>query len=72
MTRAEAAAFNQGVAAAVDLAERSAVALQAKLVDKPTRYSFAIEALKAVAEGSLALMVPDEQQAGQGARQATE
>ena len=72
MTRAETAAFNQGVAAVIDLAERSAAVLQAKLVDKPTRYSFAIEALAAVADASLALMMPVEERIGQALQKLVE
>lgn len=58
MTRAEAIAFNSGLLTAATLAQAAAEALKARVVEKPTRYPFAIEALSAVAAEAVALMHP--------------
>ena len=58
MTRAEIVAHNRGVAVVASLAAAAANALAARLVDKPTRFAFAIEALDAIVEASADVMVP--------------
>ena len=58
MTRAEIAAFNAGVAAVIDMAQAAADAMAAKLVEKPTRYPFAAEALQAIADEACVLLKP--------------
>ncbi len=59
MTRNEAQAYNAGVRVVLDLARRSADALQAKLIERPTRYNFAIGALDGLAEEGAALLLPE-------------
>ena len=63
MTRSETMAFNAGVAAVLDLALASAEAIKPRLIEKPTRYNFAIGALQALAaEGQeLLKQLPPEQ-----------
>lgn len=57
MTRSEITAYNAGIIAVLELALRSAQALEPRLIEKPTRYSFAIEALDALAEESAGLLL---------------
>ncbi len=59
MTRNEAQAFNAGVCAVLDLARRSADALEAKLIERPTRYNFAVGALHGLAEEGVVLLLPE-------------
>jgi len=56
MTKAEVAAFNSGVLTVLALAERTAASMEARMVLKPTRYNFAAEALRALAEEGRALL----------------
>ena len=56
MTRAEALAYNAGVHAVLDLAARSAAAVEPLIATKPTRLNFAHGALVALAvEGQVLL-----------------
>ncbi len=59
MTRNEAQAYNAGIRAVLDLARRSADALEAKLIERPTRYNFAIGALHGLAEEGAVLLLPE-------------
>ncbi len=59
LTRNEVKAYNAGVRAVLDLARRSADALEAKLVERPTRYNFAVGALHGLAEEGAAMMLPE-------------
>jgi hypothetical protein len=58
MTRAEILAFNAGLAALAAVSAASADALRVRLVEKPTRYTFAIEALEGIVEAAADLMLP--------------
>jgi len=59
-TPAEIDAYNAGVHAVLDLASRSAASIDAIVVLKPTRFNFAAEALRGLAEeGRALLMRPD-------------
>ena len=57
MTAAEIRAFNAGVAAVLALAQASADAVTAKLVEKPTRFNFAVGALASLADEGRALLI---------------
>ena len=56
MTRDETIAFNAGVRAVLVLAAKAAVAIEPKIVTKPTRYNFAHGAILALAEEGRALL----------------
>lgn len=58
MTRAETVAYNAGVAALAEIAAASAFVLRGRLVEKPTRYSFAVAALEGIVEAAESLMLP--------------
>jgi len=55
-TPAEIEAFNSGVLTVLKLAEHSAAAMDKITVLKPTRFNFAAEALRGLAEEGLALL----------------
>ena len=57
MTAAEVIAFNAGVTAVLTLAKRAADGLAPKVIHKPTRYNFALEALAALAEEGRGLLI---------------
>jgi len=59
MTNSEITAFNSGVLTVLALAERTAASMEARMVLKPTRYNFAVEALLAMAEEGRSLLKPD-------------
>jgi len=59
MNPAELIAYRAGVRAVVDLAERIAAAMDARAKEKPTRYPFAAEALRGLAEEADALLQPE-------------
>jgi len=56
MTPAEIAAFNSGVLTVLKLAEHSADAMDKITVLRPTRFNFAAEALRGLAEEGRALL----------------
>lgn len=58
MTRAETIAHNDGVMAMIDLANAAAQALEERITEAPTRFNFAIGALRGVAEEGKALLKP--------------
>ena len=58
MTRREAEAFNAGVSAVLALARATLDRLPQHVVDKPTRYNFAIGALDGLAEEGAQLLKP--------------
>lgn len=58
MTRSEILAHNAGIALVVTLAARSSDALIGRLTERPTRFSYAIEALDAIVEAGAALALP--------------
>ena len=57
MTRSETLAFNAGINAVLDLAARTAAAMGPRLIDKPTRFNFAVGALEALASEGRALLI---------------
>ncbi len=57
MTRRETEAFNHGVLAVLALAQASADAMTARLVEKPTRFNFAASALQALADEGRTLLL---------------
>jgi hypothetical protein len=59
MTNTEIHAYNSGVLTVLALAERTAASMEARMVLKPTRYNFAVEALLALAEEGRSLLKPD-------------
>ena len=56
VTRREAEAFNAGVSAVLALARATSDRLALQLVDKPTRYNFAMGALDGLAEEGAQLL----------------
>ncbi len=56
MTKTEIAAFDAGVLTVLELAKRTAAAMEARMVLRPTRYNFAAEALNALAEEGRTLL----------------
>ncbi len=57
MTRNEPLAYNAGVSAVLALALQCSKSIEPKLVEKPTRFNFAIGALTALADEGRALFV---------------
>lgn len=60
MTKAEAVAYNAGVAAVAAIAAASADVLRARITEAPTRFNFAIGALEGIVEAANELMLPVE------------
>jgi hypothetical protein len=59
MTNTEITAFNSGVLTVLELAKSTAATMESLMVLKPTRYNFAAEALRALAEEGRSLLKPD-------------
>lgn len=57
MTRAEVEAFNSGVLAVAAIVRQAASRLRPRLSVAPLRYERAVEALEAVAEAAVALVI---------------
>ena len=58
MTRREAEAFNAGASAILALARATSDRLALQVVDKPTRYNFAMGAFDGLADEGATLLLP--------------